>query len=38
MPRCNTEATNLHLAEIATRIAPGAHAVLLIDRAALAAC
>ena len=26
MPRCNTEAMNLHLAEIATQIAPGAHA------------
>ena len=23
MPRCNTEAMNLHLAEIATQIAPG---------------
>ncbi len=33
MPTCNTEAMNLHLAEIATEVAPGAHAVLLIDRA-----
>ncbi len=33
MPRCNTEAMNLHLAEIATQIAPGAHAVLLVDQA-----
>ena len=29
MPRCDTEAMNLHLAEIATQIAPGAHAALL---------
>ena len=33
MPRSNTEAMNLHLAEIATQIAPGAHAVLLVDQA-----
>jgi len=33
MPRCDTEAMNLHLAEIATQIAPGAHAALLIDQA-----
>ncbi len=33
MPRCNTEAMNLHLAEIATQIASGAHAVLLVDQA-----
>ena len=33
MPRCDTEAMNLHLAEIATQIAPGAHAVLLVDQA-----
>ncbi len=33
MPRCNTEAMNLHLAEIATQIVPGAHAVLLVDQA-----
>ena len=33
MPACNTEAMNLHLAEIATEVAPGAHAVLLIDQA-----
>ena len=33
LPACNTEAMNLHLAEIATEVAPGAHAVLLIDRA-----
>ena len=33
MPRGNTEAMNLHLAEIATQIAPGAHAALLVDQA-----
>jgi DDE superfamily endonuclease len=33
MPRCGTEAMNLHLAEIATQIAPGAHAALLVDQA-----
>jgi DDE superfamily endonuclease len=33
MPRCDTEAKNLHMAEIATRIAPGAYAALLVDQA-----
>ena len=33
MPRCDTEAMNLRLAEIATQIAPGAHAALLVDQA-----
>ena len=33
MPRCDTEAMSLHLAEIATQIAPGAHAALLVDQA-----
>ena len=33
MPPCNTEAMNLHLAEIATQVAPGTHAVLLLDQA-----
>lgn len=33
LPRCNTEAMNLHLAEIATQITPGAHAVLILDQA-----
>src|ERR1700685_1355086 len=28
LPACNTEAMNLHLAEIAKAVAPGAHAVL----------
>ena len=33
LPECNTEAMNLHLAEIAAAVAPGAHAVLLLDQA-----
>jgi DDE superfamily endonuclease len=33
LPRCDTEAMNLHLAEIAAQIAPGAHAALLVDQA-----
>ena len=33
LPWCNTEAMNLHLAEIAAQIAPGAHAALLVDQA-----
>ena len=33
LPACNTEAMNLHLAEIAGMVAPGAHAVLLVDQA-----
>ena len=33
LPRCNTEAMTLHLAEISTAVAPGAHAVLLLDQA-----
>jgi hypothetical protein len=33
LPACNTEAMNLHLAEIAGRVAPGTHAVLLADQA-----
>jgi transposase len=33
MPRCDTETMNLRLAEIATQVAPGAHAVLLVDQA-----
>jgi DDE superfamily endonuclease len=33
MPRCDTEAMNLHLAEIATQIAPSAHAAVLVDQA-----
>ena len=33
LPSCNTEAMNLHLAEIAKAVAPGTHAVLLVDQA-----
>lgn len=33
LPRCNTESMNLHLAEIATEVAPGKHAVLMLDQA-----
>ena len=33
LPRCDTEAMSLHLGEIATAVAPGKHAVLLLDRA-----
>jgi DDE superfamily endonuclease len=33
LPRCDTQAMNLHLAEITKEIAPGAHAALLVDQA-----
>ena len=33
LPRCNVAMMNLHLAEIATAITPGTHAVLLLDQA-----
>ena len=33
MPRCDIAAMNLHLAETAAMVAPGAHAVLLCDQA-----
>ncbi len=33
LPKCDTYAMNLHLAEIAKNIAAGAHAVLLVDQA-----
>ncbi len=33
LPRCDTEAMSLHLAEVAAAVAPGAHAALLVDRA-----
>ena len=33
LPHCNTEAMNLHLAEIAAAVAPGAHAAVLLDQA-----
>ncbi len=33
LPRCTTEAMALHLAKISQAVAPGAHAVLLLDQA-----
>ena len=33
LPKCNTEAMQLHLDEIAKDVAPGRHAVLLLDPA-----
>lgn len=33
MPRCDTAAMSLHLAEIATAVAADAHAVVLLDQA-----
>src|SRR4030081_2729397 len=33
LPSCNTEAMQLHLDEIATKVPPGAHAVLILDQA-----
>ena len=33
LPACNAEAMTLHLAEIAKAVAPGAHALVLLDRA-----
>ena len=33
LPACNSEAMNLHLDEISGSVAPGAHAVLLVDQA-----
>src|SRR3954447_23930204 len=33
MPRCDTQAMSLHLAEVAQAVAPGAHGVMLMDRA-----
>jgi hypothetical protein len=33
LPRCTTEAMALHLVEISQTVAPGAHAVLLLDQA-----
>jgi hypothetical protein len=33
LPRCNTAAMALHLAEISLAVEPGAHAVLLLDQA-----
>jgi len=34
LPACNSEAMQLHLNEIATRVSPGAHAILILDQAA----
>ena len=34
LPSCNTEAMALHLEEIAAAVAPGAHAILVLDQAA----
>ena len=33
LPRCNTAAMALHLAEISQTVTPGAHAILLLDQA-----
>jgi hypothetical protein len=33
LPACNTEAMQLHLNEIATKVTPGAHAILILDQA-----
>jgi transposase len=33
VPRCTSETMSLHLAEISHRVAPGAHAVVLLDQA-----
>ncbi|EQD38325.1 transposase, partial [mine drainage metagenome] len=33
LPHCNVAAMNLHLAEMAAAVTPGAHAVLLLDQA-----
>jgi len=33
MPHCNSQAMELHLAEISSQVAPGAHAVLMLDQA-----
>ncbi len=33
LPRCNSAAMNLHLREIATHVAPGAQAILILDQA-----
>ena len=33
LPRCTTQAMSLHLEEVAQAVAPGAHAVVLLDRA-----
>ena len=32
LPRCNTEAMTLHLKEISVTVAPGAHAIVIVDQ------
>ena len=33
LPRCNTQAMQWHLDEIAVQVSPGAHAILIVDQA-----
>ena len=33
LPRCNTQAMQWHLDEIAVQVSPGAHAILIADQA-----
>ncbi len=33
LPRCNTQAMQWHLEEISSQVAPGAHAILILDQA-----
>ena len=33
LPRCNTDAMNLHLKEISIAVAPQAHAIVIVDQA-----
>lgn len=33
MPRCDSEAMTAHLAEISAMVAPGAHAIVILDQA-----
>ena len=33
LPKCNTAAMNLHLQEISIAVAPGAHAIIIVDQA-----
>ena len=33
LPFCNSEAMQLHLNEIATKVSPGAHAIIILDQA-----
>ena len=33
MPKCNSEAMSLHLAEISSQVTPNAHAVVMLDQA-----